>query len=110
MQVELAIVEALLSANVAPDKAKAAAEAVYKEIDRRYELHSKQLATRGDVEAVRSEVAKIDTKLAEAETRLIRFMANNQRWTIAAIGIIVALVAAIQWGMMGSGLSLSYLE
>ena len=69
---------------------------VYKEIDRRYELHSKQLATRGDVEAVRSEVAKIDTKLAEAETRLIRSMAENQRWTIAAIGIIVALVAAIQ--------------
>ena len=29
MQVELAIVEALLSANVAPEKAKAAAEAVY---------------------------------------------------------------------------------
>lgn len=43
MQVELAIVEALLSANFALDKVKTAVEAVYKEIDRRYELHCKQL-------------------------------------------------------------------
>jgi hypothetical protein len=77
MQIELAIVEALISANVAPDKAKAAAEAVYKEIDKRYELHSKQLATRGDVEAVSTKIENLRADMFKT--------ANEQTWKLAAL-------------------------
>ena len=82
MQVELAIVEALLSANVAPDKAKAAAEAIYKEIDKRYELHSKQLATRGDIEAMRADMFKA---------------LNEQTWKLA--GVVISAVALLLAGL-----------
>jgi hypothetical protein len=43
----------------------------------------KQLATRGDVEAVRADIEK-------SRADLIKSIAESQRWTIAAIGIIVA--------------------
>ena len=65
------------------------AEEINASIDRRYELHAKQLATRGDVEAVRA-----DTKKTRAD--LIKTVADSHRWTIAAIGIIVAAMAALQ--------------
>ena len=58
-------------------------------IDKRYELHAKQLATRGDVEAVRVEIEK-------SRAELTRNIADSQRWTITAVGIIVAAVAALQ--------------
>ena len=57
-------------------------------IDKRYELHAKQLATRGDVEAVRVEIEK-------SRAELTRNIADSQRWTITAVGIIVAAVAAL---------------
>lgn len=83
MQVELAIVDALQAANVPADKARAAAASVVSEIDRRYEMHSKQLATRGDVESLRADMFKA---------------MNEQTWKLA--GIVVAgmglLVAALK--------------
>ncbi len=83
MQAELAIFEALQSANVPADKARAAAGSILQEIDRRYEVHSKQLATRGDVEALRADMFKA---------------LNEQTWKLA--GILVAgmgiLVAALK--------------
>jgi multidrug resistance efflux pump len=70
------------------DAAKLADE-INTAIDRRYELHAKQLATRGDVEAVRADIEK-------TRADLIKSIADSQRWTITAIGIIVAVVAALQ--------------
>ena len=58
-------------------------------IDKRYELPAKQLATRGNVEAVRVEIEK-------SRSELTRSIADSQRWTITAVGIIVAAVAALQ--------------
>ena len=46
---ELEIYEAFISAGVKEDKAKAAVESINKEIDKRYKLHSDQLATRSDL-------------------------------------------------------------
>ncbi|RRD56616.1 hypothetical protein EII20_10255 [Comamonadaceae bacterium OH2545_COT-014] len=63
MNMELEIYEALTEANVTPEKAKAVAAAIDAAIDRRYELHAKQLATRGDVEAVKSEIAKAQAEI-----------------------------------------------
>lgn len=58
-------------------------------IDKRYELHVKRLATRGDVEATR---VGIERPLSE----LTRNIADSQRRTTTAVCIIVAAVAALQ--------------
>lgn len=78
---ELEIYEAFKSAGVADEKAKAAVESVIKEIDRRYEQQARQLATRAD--------------LAEMETRLLKAIADVQRWTMGAVFAGMAAVAAI---------------
>lgn len=78
---ELEIYEAFLSAGVKEDKAKAAVESINKEIDKRYSLHADQLATRGDVEIVRRE-------LAEAKADIIK-------WAVGSIFVAVGLFATI---------------
>ncbi|MDR2239275.1 MAG: hypothetical protein LBE33_02415 [Zoogloeaceae bacterium] len=78
---ELEIYEAFRSAGVGDDRAKAAAESVIKEIDRRYELHARQLATRSDI--------------AEMESRLLKAITDMQRWTVGAIFAGMGLVAGI---------------
>ena len=60
---ELEIFEALIAANVPAEQARLAAQSIERAIDRRYELHSKQLATRGDVELVRKEVGDVRTNM-----------------------------------------------
>ncbi|WP_137894036.1 hypothetical protein [Ramlibacter sp. 2FC] len=62
---ELEIYEALTAANVPADKARAAAESVKREIDERYTMHGQQLATRGDVESVRREVAELKVEMVK---------------------------------------------
>ena len=70
----LEIGEALVSAGVKEDKTKAAVESINKEIDKRYKLHSDQLATRSD--------------LAEAKIEIIK-------WTVGTMFAAVALFATI---------------
>jgi len=57
-------------------------------IDRRYQLHASQLATRGDVDEVRKE-------MAELKADLIKAIAKSQRWTITAIFAAVGVFAAL---------------
>ncbi len=71
---ELEIYEALISAGVKEDKAKAAVESINQEIDQRYSLHADQLATRSD--------------LAEAKTAIIK-------WTVGTLFVAVAMFATI---------------
>ena len=85
---ELKIFEALTSANVSPEKARNAVASIKKEINEHYALHASQLATKGDIETVRKD-------MAEMESRLLRAMADMQRWTITAIIAAVGLFAAI---------------
>jgi hypothetical protein len=85
---ELEIFEALTAVNVPADKARAVVESVNREIDRRYALHSQQLATRGDVEEVKKD-------LAEMEARLLRSLNDMQRWTLGAIFSALAALAVI---------------
>lgn len=77
-----------MKAGVSESDAKAAVDSISKEIDKRYALHSQQLATRGDVDSVRKEIA-------EMEARLLRAMADMQRWTITAMIGAVGLFAAV---------------
>ena len=85
---ELEIYEALTSANVPGDKAKAVAESINKEIDRRYELHAQQLATRGDISELRQQSS-------EMEARLLKAINDSQRWTMGAVFAGMVSVAAI---------------
>lgn len=92
---ELEIYSAFVNAGIAPEAAKAAVDSISKEIDKRYALHSQQLATHGDVEGVRKDIADVRTNIAEMEARLLRAMADMQRWTITALFAAVGLFAAI---------------
>ena len=85
---ELEIYSAFVKAGVSEAEAKAAVESINKEIDRRYSLHSAQLATRGDVESVKKD-------MAEMENRLLRAMNDMQRWTIGAVIASGGLFAAV---------------
>jgi len=78
---ELEIYNAFVKAGVSEADAKAAVESINREIDKRYALHSQQLATRGD--------------LAEMENRLLRALSEMQRWTLGSIFAAVALFATI---------------
>lgn len=82
---ELEIYDALQSAGVSSEKAKAAVESINKEIDRRYALHAAQLATRGDVEPVKAEIAKV-------ESNLVKWLVAT---TLVIIGSIAALISRI---------------
>lgn len=78
---ELEIYDAFRSAGVTDEKAKAAVESINQAMDKRYELHARQLATRGD--------------LAEMETRLLKAINDAQRWTMGAVFAGMTAVAAI---------------
>ena len=78
---ELEIYSAFVKAGVSESDAKAAVESINKEIDKRYALHAHQLATRGDVEGVRKE-------LADAKAEIIK-------WTVTTMFASVALFATI---------------
>ena len=96
---ELEIYSAFVSAGIAPETAKAAVDSITKEIDKRYALHSQQLATRGDVEGVRKEIAELGymTKkdIAELRAEVVKAIAESQRWTITAMFGAVGLFAVI---------------
>jgi multidrug resistance efflux pump len=88
----LELFEALTAANVPADKARAAANSINKEIDRRYALHSTQLATRGDVEQVRKEIAE---GKADLQKQLAAMQNELVKWTIGALFGGMAATTAI---------------
>jgi hypothetical protein len=71
---DLEIYRALVKINVPAEDAEAVAESINKEIDRRYNLHAQQLATKGD--------------LSEAKAEIIK-------WTIGSMFVAVGLFAGI---------------
>lgn len=79
---DMLIFNAFRKAGLSDEQAQAVVEAVHKSIDERYKLHSEKIATKSD--------------LMEIETRLTKTILESQRWTITAVGAIIALVAAIQ--------------
>ncbi len=54
----LELFSALQEAGVKQETARRVADAVDEAIDKRYSIHAKELATRGDIEMVRREVAE----------------------------------------------------
>ena len=92
--IELELFNALRKANVAEEDARKVADAINRSIDSRYSVHAAQLATRGDIQ---TEVAGFKTDLAETESRIVKAMADMQRWTIGvSFGSVAVLVALLK--------------
>lgn len=82
---ELEIYTAFRKAGIEDADARAVVESINKEIDRRYSMHSQQLATRGDMLELRGSV---EAKIAQAQTEIIK-------WCMGSIFAAVALFASI---------------
>jgi hypothetical protein len=78
----VALLEALLSAGVSPERARAVVEQFERAVDERYSLHAQVLATKRD--------------LAEMQTRLAREIASGNvdrvKWVVAALTAQTALL------------------
>ena len=80
---EMELYKALIRANVPEDDAREVVNSIKKEIDSRYSLHKDQLFTKQDG--------------AELEGRLLRALADMQRWTLATVfGALGALAILIK--------------
>ena len=99
---ELEIYSAFKAAGVPDENARTAAESINKTIDERYALHSRQLATQGDVEKVRIDVKKIridvgkvriDIEKVRAE--IAKAEANLIKWNVGAIIAATGLAMAV---------------
>ncbi len=66
---DTALMEALLSVGISPERARAVVESFDRSIDERYSLHSQVLATKRDVAELETRLTR---DLAEIETRLTR--------------------------------------
>lgn len=71
---ELEIYRALVKINVSADDAQNVADSIQKEIDKRYALHSAQLATKSD--------------LAEAKVEIIKWIIGSM---LAAVGLFATI-------------------
>ncbi len=113
---DLEVVDALKAAGVPDEKARAVVVSLHREIDQRYALHAGRLATRADlvetkaelkqdlavlkhdlaevkaelksdVAGVRLEIGRLETKLAETKSELIRWSVGS---FVAMSGVVVA--------------------
>jgi hypothetical protein len=88
MSIEAVVFKTFRKLGADDSDAAAFADELNAAIDKRYTLHAAQLATRGDVDTVRKE-------MAEMKTELIKAIAESQRWTIIAIFASVGVFAAL---------------
>ncbi len=82
MSIDVAVFKTMRRLGASDDEAAEIAAEINAAIDRRYELHAKQLAKRGD--------------LKEVEASIFKQIADSQGWTIgilvAGLGFIVAIL------------------
>lgn len=71
----VALLEALVSAGVAPDRARAVVDLFDRSVDERYSLHAEVLATKRDVAMLQSATTRA---IADLEIRLTRDLAENR--------------------------------
>jgi hypothetical protein len=100
MQIDITFFDALRQANVPEIAARAAAESLAKEIDLRYEMHSKQIATQTDIANLRTDMANLRGDIKTDIANLSKQIADTQRWTITVVFASIVALGAIQklWG------------
>ncbi|GHT90003.1 hypothetical protein AGMMS49545_02050 [Betaproteobacteria bacterium] len=89
---ELQVYQALIAAGAPEDAAKNAAESINRAIDSRYQVHSKQLATQGDVEKVRVEIEKIRAEIERVRAEVANTKGELIKWVM---GLLVGQTALI---------------
>ena len=89
----VALLEALLSAGVSPERARAVVDLFDRSVDERYGLHAQVLATKRDVAELETRLSR---EVAELETRLSREIATGKvdlvKWMVAALTAQTALL------------------
>jgi hypothetical protein len=89
----VALLEALLSAGVSLDRARAVVELFDRSVDERYSLHAQVLATKRDVAELETRLAR---DMAAIEGRLSREIASGKvdlvKWVIGALTAQTALL------------------
>ncbi len=88
----LEIYSALQEAGVKQETAKRVADAVDEAIDKRYALHAKELATRGDIEMVRREIEMVRRETAEGFRTMTVWLAGS---AIATAALVVSAIKLI---------------
>ncbi|MEB2352321.1 MAG: hypothetical protein OZ924_13010 [Burkholderiaceae bacterium] len=99
----IALLEALVSAGVSTERARAVVDLLDRSIDERYSLHAEVLATKRDVAALQAETIR---SLAALELRLTRDIAANGariaetkvdlvKWMLAALTAQTALILGV---------------
>jgi len=114
----VALLEALLSAGVSHDRARAVVDLFDKSVDERYSLHAQILATKGDVAEIQAKMAEtrgqleariaeargqleariaetrgqVEARVAQVEVRIDSTKAELVKWMLAAITAQTALL------------------
>ena len=93
---EIEVFDALRSAGVPDEKARAAVESINRQIDFRYRLHAEQLATRGDLAALRGDLrADLERVRGVVLTRIAESKNDVVRWCVGSIFASVGMFAAV---------------
>jgi len=98
-----ALLEALLSAGVSPDRARNVVDLFDRSVDERYGLHAQVLATKRDVAELEtrlardiaecnSRIAECNTRIAETHSRIAESKADLIKWTLGALTAQTALL------------------
>ena len=96
----VALLEALLSAGVSPERARAVVEQFERAVDERYSLHAQVLATKRDVAELETrlarEMAGLAREIAGVKADLSREIAAGKvdlvKWAVAALTAQTALL------------------
>jgi len=97
---KVALLEALLSAGVSPERARAVVEQFERAVDDRYSLHAQVLATKRDVAELETrlarEMAGLAREIAGVKADLSREIAAGKvdlvKWAVAALTAQTALL------------------
>jgi hypothetical protein len=89
---DLTVYSAFVSAGVKDEDAKRAAESISSAIDGRFALHSKMLATQGDLEKVRLEIEKLRVEMEHSKTDIIRWNIVTMFGGLSALALIQKLL------------------
>ena len=99
----LALLNALLSIGVQPDRAREVVELFDRSVDERYGLHAQVIATKRDVAELETllvrDIATLDNKLvqglAECNSRIAEAKVDLVKWLLGALTAQTALIAGI---------------
>lgn len=95
-----ALFDALVSAGVAPDRARTVVDLFDRSVDERYSLHAEILATKRDVAELETRlvrdlaagIAETSARIAETNARIAETKVDLVKWMLAALTAQTALL------------------